>query len=83
MPVHVQIDGQLCVAEEGECLASVIFRQKSNIFRHHPVDGSPRAAFCMMGVCFECLVEVNGLPDQQSCLIQVQDGMKIRRALND
>jgi NADH dehydrogenase/NADH:ubiquinone oxidoreductase subunit G len=33
----------------------------------------------MMGVCFECLVEIDDIPARQSCLITVQEGMVIRR----
>jgi D-hydroxyproline dehydrogenase subunit gamma len=32
-----------------------------------------------MGVCFECLVEVDGRPGRQACLTMVRDGMVIRR----
>jgi predicted molibdopterin-dependent oxidoreductase YjgC len=33
----------------------------------------------MMGVCFECLVEIDGQTNQQGCLVRVRDGMRIRR----
>lgn len=45
----------------------------------HPVDGSPRAPYCLMGVCFECMMEINGEPNVQSCLITVQDGLVVKR----
>ncbi len=32
----------------------------------------------MMGVCFECLVTIDGVPNRQSCLIEVAEGMRIR-----
>ncbi|MCP3889402.1 MAG: (2Fe-2S)-binding protein [Desulfobulbaceae bacterium] len=47
----------------------------------HPVDGSPRAPYCLMGVCFECMMEINGEPNVQSCLVTVQEGMVVRRQL--
>jgi hypothetical protein len=31
----------------------------------------------MMGACFECLVEIDGVPSRKSCLVTVQDGMRI------
>jgi hypothetical protein len=31
----------------------------------------------MMGACFECLVEIDGVPNRQSCLIEARDGMRI------
>ena len=45
------------------------------------VDGSPRAPFCLMGVCFECLMEIDGESDVQSCLVTVREGMRVRRQL--
>jgi predicted molibdopterin-dependent oxidoreductase YjgC len=32
----------------------------------------------MMGACFECLVEIDGVPSRQSCMVTVRDGMRIR-----
>lgn len=81
MSVRLIIDGDVCAAEEDELLAAVLLRQRSRIFRRHPVDGSPRAPFCMMGVCFECLVEVDGIRNQQACMIQVKDGMRVSRGV--
>lgn len=40
---------------------------------------SKRAPYCMMGVCFECLVAIDGRPGRQSCLVAVKDGMVIQR----
>lgn len=82
MTKKIYIDGESHVVEDGENLAAVLLRQATPLFRTHPVDGLPRAAFCMMGVCFECLVEVNGVADQQACLIKVEDGMQVRRPLS-
>ncbi|ATJ84341.1 (2Fe-2S)-binding protein [Halomonas beimenensis] len=47
--------------------------------RTTPADASPRAPYCLMGVCFECLIEIDGAPNQQGCMIPVRDGMRIRR----
>lgn len=47
-------------------------------FRATPVSGSPRAPYCMMGACFECLVEIDGVPSRQSCMVPVRAGMRIR-----
>jgi NADH dehydrogenase/NADH:ubiquinone oxidoreductase subunit G len=32
----------------------------------------------MMGVCFECLVEIDGVPNQQACMTPVRSGMRIK-----
>ncbi len=33
----------------------------------------------MMGACFECLVEIDGISNRQACMIQVRAGMIVRR----
>lgn len=44
-----------------------------------PISGTRRAPYCMMGVCFECLAEVDGQGSTQTCLVIVRDGMQVRR----
>ncbi|MEQ6889717.1 (2Fe-2S)-binding protein [Halomonas sp. CS7] len=47
--------------------------------RTTPASEAPRAPYCLMGVCFECLIEIDGAPNQQGCMIPVREGMRIRR----
>lgn len=49
--------------------------------RVSPVTGDPRSPFCLMGVCYECLMEIDGEKDRQSCQVEVKEGMKINRQL--
>jgi len=44
-----------------------------------PLTKEKRSAYCAMGVCFECLVEIDGLPNQRACQTIVKDGMKVSR----
>jgi len=49
------------------------------ITRLAPVTGQERSAYCAMGVCFECLVEIDHLPNQLACLTEVSEGMIVKR----
>ena len=53
--------------------------------RISPISGVHRGPYCMMGTCYECLVEIDGVPNQQACQIQVRDGMHVnaQRGLRD
>lgn len=73
------LDGQPVSATPGETVAAVILRQEQAWNRTTPVKQQPRAPFCMMGVCFDCLVIVDGTASVQGCLTVVQDGMQIAR----
>jgi len=46
--------------------------------RATPVTGRPRTPYCLMGVCFDCLMEIDGKANQRACQIIVEDGMRIR-----
>jgi len=77
--VTIFIDGRPVTAELGESVAAVLLRQQEGWSRTTPVSQSPRAPYCMMGVCFECLVEIDGQGSVQSCLTPVANGMRIAR----
>lgn len=60
----------------GENLAGALLVAGVMPFRHTPVSGAPRGPFCMMGACFDCLVEIDGV-NRQACMLQVTEGMEI------
>ncbi len=70
---------QPILAHEVESVAAALLAAGVDYLRSAPVSGTARAPYCWMGVCFECLLEIDGQPNQQSCLIAVQDEMRIHR----
>jgi predicted molibdopterin-dependent oxidoreductase YjgC len=77
----IYLDGVPVRAEPGEMVAAVLLRRSPCWSRLTPVSVSPRAPYCMMGVCFDCLAVVDGVPSVQTCLTPVQEGMRIERQL--
>ena len=43
----------------------------------------PRAPYCMMGACFNCLVRIDGDAHQRACMVEVSNGMRVETALDD
>jgi predicted molibdopterin-dependent oxidoreductase YjgC len=76
--VRIELDGAPLAVPAGCSVAAALLASGVACFRETPVSGAPRAPYCMMGVCFECLMEIDGEPNRQSCLIEVRDGMRIR-----
>jgi predicted molibdopterin-dependent oxidoreductase YjgC len=72
-------EGEEILAAPGDTLAAALLAAGVEAFRSTPVSGAPRAPYCMMGACFECLVDVDGRPAVQACMTQVRDGMVVRR----
>jgi hypothetical protein len=77
----IDIDGVPATAEPGESVAAVLLRQAEPWSRLTPVSQSKRAPYCMMGVCFDCLAEVDGIASVQTCLRPVCDGMRVARQI--
>jgi len=77
--VSVVIDGETVEASDGEMLAAVLLRTPPFYARRTPVSESPRAPYCLMGVCFDCLAIVDGVASVQTCLTPVRDGMTVQR----
>ena len=77
--VTLSVDGQPVKARSGETVAACLLRAGVPYNRLTPVSGAPRLPYCMIGHCFECLVEIDGIGNRQACLTLVRDGMKVRR----
>ncbi len=77
-PVTIHFDGQPLAARRGETVAACLMREGVQAFRRTPVSGSARLPYCMIGHCFDCLVEIEGQGSQQACLVCVVEGMRIR-----
>lgn len=79
--VTLTIDGRSVTAREGDSVAAAMIAAGLPHSRTTPVSGSPRAPYCMMGVCFDCLVEIDGVGNRQGCLVRVRDGMQVELQL--
>ena len=63
----------------GASAAAALLAAGWSSIRETPVSGAARGPYCMIGVCFDCLAEIDGVPNRQSCMVAVRPGMKIRR----
>jgi predicted molibdopterin-dependent oxidoreductase YjgC len=73
----IEVDGRPVPAELGQTIAAALIGAGIVVFRHTPT-GAPRGIFCGMGVCFDCLVTVDGLAEQRACMTPVQRGMRVQ-----
>ena len=77
--VNVTIDGQPVQVPEGETVAAAVLAEGLGNTRTTQISGAPRAPFCLMGVCYECLMVIDGKANQRACTVQVKEGMSIER----
>jgi sarcosine oxidase subunit alpha len=71
------VDGKTVGARSGDTVAAALLAAGIDHCRTTPVSGAPRAPYCLMGVCFDCLVTIDGIGNRQGCLVPVREGMKV------
>ncbi|MFE5331082.1 (2Fe-2S)-binding protein [Embleya sp. NPDC056575] len=74
--VTITLDGVPRQVPGGRSLAAALIAIDEPVTRHDRA-GRPRAAYCGMGVCFECTVTVDGAPLIRSCQEPVRAGMTV------
>ncbi|ARP80626.1 (2Fe-2S)-binding protein [Bordetella genomosp. 8] len=80
-PVRVTVNGAELLCRAGDSVAAALFAGGVQACRDTAVGEVPRGPYCMMGVCYDCLVTIDGQANQQGCMMAVREGMKIERQL--
>lgn len=75
--VTIFIDDMRVEAFEGESVAAVMMVD-NHVAMRTTIEGEPRGVFCGMGVCFDCLVVVDDVPNTRACMTWVKEGMRIK-----
>lgn len=76
--VEVLVDGAPIRVPEGASAAAAVLLAGIPAIRETPVGGAARLPYCMMGVCFDCLAEIDGVANRQACMVPAAPGMRIR-----
>ncbi len=73
----IEVNGQPFPAWPGQTVGAALLAAGRRILRYTP-SGAPRSLFCGMGVCFDCLVQIDGLAGVRACLTPARPSMQIR-----
>jgi len=76
---EITVDGEPAMAYPGETLATVLLTMGQRRFRATSGTGEPRGLYCGMGICFDCLVTLDGRPNVRACITLVQPGAQLER----
>lgn len=74
--VQITVDGRTVDAHEGESVAAALMAEGPLAIRRTR-DGDRRGVFCGMGVCFDCLAIVDGVPNTRTCMAWVREGTTV------
>lgn len=73
-PVTITVDGDRITGIDGQSLAGVMLAAGRAAWRTTARGRRPRGVFCGIGVCFDCVVTVNGIRDVRACQRRARDG---------
>lgn len=76
-PLTFTVNGQEVVAYQGETIGAALAALGQRAVRLSEKYGAPRGLFCGMGVCQECRVTVDGVPNVRACMTPVSPGMRV------
>ncbi len=75
--VKLSYRGEPLTAYAGQTAAAALVGEGVDAWRTTRKDGKPRGLFCGIGVCFDCLLTIDGVANQRACLVEVADGMRL------
>ncbi len=75
--IQLMVDGKRIPAYEGETVAAALLASGRRAFRRTVPGGEPRGVFCGIGICFDCLVTLDGTQTVRACVTPVRDGMQV------
>lgn len=79
--ITITFEGEALQVPVGETVLASVMAANMGYNRTSPISGAHRAGYCQMGVCFECLMEIDGIPNQQACNTIVHEGMVVKRQI--
>jgi len=75
--LEIVVDGELVEAFEGDTVAGALAARGIRVLRRTVAEAAPRGLFCCMGVCYDCVVSVDGNTFVRACMTDVVDGMRV------
>jgi predicted molibdopterin-dependent oxidoreductase YjgC len=79
--VDITVNGKVITAVDGEPIASALIAAGVKTFRKTRVMKESRGYFCGIGLCSDCMMVVDGVPNVRTCITPVKDGMKVETQL--
>ena len=75
--VTLLVNGKPLQAYRGQTIAVALLVAGQRTLRHTRRAGQPRGLYCAMGVCYDCVVTVNGENGVRACMRRVEEGMQV------
>ena len=75
--INFTFNGSTYTGEAGQSIAAALISHDQRVLRTTRFDGASRSIFCGIGICFDCVVVVNGIANQRACIVEISEGAVI------
>jgi predicted molibdopterin-dependent oxidoreductase YjgC len=75
--IRLTLDGRELTARPGQSVGAALTEAGISSWRRTRHGGRPRGLFCGIGICYDCLITADGVPNLRACLLPAVDGMKL------
>ncbi len=79
--VNFYFNGAKFVGREGQSVSAALINSGQRDLRRTRFGNEPRSIFCGIGICFDCVVTIDGIANQRACLVEIADEMKVESSL--
>lgn len=76
--IRVVLNGLEITSREGQSVGALLLEHEQRATRTTRQNARPRGMFCGIGMCFDCLITINGVTNQRACVTNVEEGMTIQ-----
>ncbi|MEY2876833.1 MAG: hypothetical protein RLZ24_260 [Actinomycetota bacterium] len=74
-------NGEKFNGTKGQSIAAALIAIGQRELRRTRFGEEPRSIFCGIGICFDCVVTIDGIANQRACLIEISSDMKVESSL--
>lgn len=76
-PFEIEVDGEKIIAYEGETVGTVLLASGRKTLRYTKKFEQLRGLYCGIGLCQECRMVINGVPNTQACPTLAAPGIQV------
>lgn len=77
--IKFYFEGKEIEAYKGETVAAALISSGIKVFKYSKRHNRSRGFFCAIGKCSSCIMEINGVLNQMTCMRLVEEGMQVKR----
>ena len=77
MNISFTFNGEAFTCESGQSIAAALMAADHRDLRTTRFGNDARSIFCGIGICFDCVVTIDGVANQRACLVEAKPGMKV------